>query len=286
MVHAQTPTDITSQLTFTTIDVPGAGATFVFGMNSAGDMVGLYGKTNYNDRYRGFLLRAGQFTSFFYPGALSTWGTGINDSGLILGYASGYAREVSFVYDGTTFTPIKYGSNSATVAWDINNSGDIVGGAGTLGSTIGFELRNGHFKDIAPPGNFTYIYATGINNLGQVVGWTDYDGFAYQSGKFQTITFPGASQTEAWGINDESVMVGWYAMAPYVNSFVLANGNYNFFSYPGAKQTIAYGITTSGQVVGGYSLDNITFHGFVTSPITPESLKSPRLRSGSVRRDK
>src|SRR6266480_463323 len=136
LLHAQTPTDITANLTFTTIDVPGAGATFVMGMNSAGDMVGLYGKTNYNDRYRGFVLRAGQFTSFFYPGAMSTWGMGINDSGLILGYATGLSREIGFLYDGTTFTPIKYGNKSATATLDINNSGDIVGGEGTLGSTI------------------------------------------------------------------------------------------------------------------------------------------------------
>jgi uncharacterized membrane protein len=244
-------------------------------MNSAGDMVGLYGKNNYNDRYRGFLLRAGHFTSFFYAGGHSTWGTGINDSGLILGFATTDARTVSFVYDGTTFTHIRYGNKSATVAWDINNAGDIAGGEGTPGSTIGFELRNGHFKDIAPPGNFTYIYATGINNLAQVVGWTDYDGFAYQSGKYQTITFPGASQTEAWGINDGSVIVGWYALAPNVNSFALSNGNYASFNYPGAKQTIAYGISASGQVVGGYSLDNITFHGFVTSPITPLLITTP-----------
>src|SRR6266704_6826511 len=85
LVHAQTPTDITSQLTFTSIDVPGAGFVGAEGINTAGDIVGYYAKTN-NGPFHSFLLSGGNFMFFDYPGGRSTVATGINDSGLIVGY--------------------------------------------------------------------------------------------------------------------------------------------------------------------------------------------------------
>src|SRR2546430_9370985 len=85
LLHAQTPPDITAQLTFTTIDVPGAGYTGVFGINSAGDMVGNFGQDTNVDSH-GFLYSNGTFTYFDYPGQTFTVPGGINDSGLIVGY--------------------------------------------------------------------------------------------------------------------------------------------------------------------------------------------------------
>src|SRR5437773_12498902 len=80
-----------AQLTYTSIDVPGAGYTSVQGINTAGDMVGYYGNTS-NGPFHGFLLRGGNFTFFDYPGAGSTVASKINDSGLIVGYTPGVAR--------------------------------------------------------------------------------------------------------------------------------------------------------------------------------------------------
>src|SRR5438132_774100 len=99
---ARAQTDITAQLTFTTIDVPGAGYTVVTGINSAGDMVGTYGSTSQGP-YHGFLLKGGNFTFFDYPGAPSTLTGKINDSGLILGNTFDGSQERGFSYDGTTF---------------------------------------------------------------------------------------------------------------------------------------------------------------------------------------
>src|SRR5712671_3186210 len=71
----------TLNLTFTTIDVPGAGLTVIAGMNSAGDMVGWYSQA-YNTPSSGFLLSGGNFSFFDYPRGDSTLAFGINDSGL------------------------------------------------------------------------------------------------------------------------------------------------------------------------------------------------------------
>ncbi len=260
-----------AQLTFTTIDVPGAGVTDIYGINSAGDMVGYYG-TNTSASKHAFLYHGGAFTFFDYPGASSTVATGINDSGRIAGYAEkGDALLISFLYDGNTFTAVRIPGKTATVAWGLDNVGDIVGGDGTPGTTRGFELRGRRFKDVSPPGTFVYVYATGVNNLGEVVGWTDYNGFAYKNGKFQTITYPGAYQTEAWDVNDSGVIVGWYLSGGVVSGFALVNGQFTSFTYPGAKGTLPRGINAAGQIVGEYTLDYITYHGFVTS-----SLASPQ----------
>jgi uncharacterized membrane protein len=51
---------------------------------------------------------------------------GVNDSGLIVGYR-GKNPVFGFLYDGTTFTTIQHGSDSATYADGINNAGEVVG---------------------------------------------------------------------------------------------------------------------------------------------------------------
>ena len=102
----QLPVGRTAPLTFTTVDVPGAGATSIQGINSGGDVVGYYGATS-NGPYSGFLLHEGTFKFFDYPGAHSTFVGKINDSGVIVGYAEELTgRDVGFSYDGATFTSI------------------------------------------------------------------------------------------------------------------------------------------------------------------------------------
>ncbi|HMH00606.1 MAG TPA: hypothetical protein VK555_04285, partial [Terriglobales bacterium] len=162
-----------ANITFTTIDVPGAGYTGIFGINTAGDMVGNYGQNTNQDSY-GFLYRNGTFTYFDYPGQSVTVPTGINDSGVIVGYA-GTEPVVGFLYDGTTFTTIKHGSDSATFTDGINNAGEVVGGTGTIYTTKGFAMLGGRFKPLNVQGGYVYVYGSGVNNFGTVVGWTDYD---------------------------------------------------------------------------------------------------------------
>ena len=186
---------------------------------------------------------------------------------------------VGFLYDGTTFTKLKDGTNQATYALGINNSGVVVGAVGTLGSTNGFALIKGNYKTILFPGQYVYAFAYGINNLGEIVGFTTpaanqcpstYKcGYAYKAGKSQNVDVPGALETAALGINDNGVIVGYYdVLGPSYYGFALRNGKYVSFGYPGAKFTFATGINAAGQIVGTYTLDLLTYHGFVTSPIT------------------
>ncbi len=262
----------TISVTFTTIDVPGAVYTGASGINKSGEIVGGYGQDPSNDAH-GFLYNNGLFTYFDYPdGQNWTIPLGINDSGLVVGHAD-QDPVVGFLYDGTTFSTLRDGNDDATFSSGINNTGIVVGGAGTIYTTKGFEMKNGRYRAINFPGSYTYASASGINNFGVVAGWTDTLGYLYQHGKFQTIAFPGATRTTAWGINDGSIVVGWYYSASCNCAFAYKAGKYLSFNYPGAVLTAAEGINVSGQIVGQYTLDYVTYHGFVTSPITAKDFR-------------
>jgi len=266
------PTIKTIYPTFTTIEVPGAGLTEVNSINSAGDIVGIYGSSSYDPHQRGFLIRDGNLIRVDYPHAYTTLPFGINDAGIVIG-AAGLQHGtvyVGFTYDGTTFKSLRDGSDSATVSYSINNADSIVGGAGTIYGTKGFLENDRTFTVIDFPGNNVYEYATNINNLGEIVGLTDYDAYTYINGQFQNIDVPGASRTGAFGINDRGTISGYYFEDPSSYGFALLDGKYLSFSFPGASDTTANGINAAGQVVGSYyTQDTATYHGFVTSPITP-----------------
>jgi hypothetical protein len=281
--HAQSDSVIPeAHLTFTTIDVPGAKVTEINGINAAGDMVGFYGQNDIGPN-SGFLYSNGAFTYFDYPGQTVTVPGGINDSGLIVGYATQNAdkrfKVVGFLYDGTTFTKLRDGNDTATYGFGINNAGIVVGRAGNLNVARAFQMRNNQYKTISFPGQYTSSDAVGINNLGQIAGFTSggtLNGYLYKSGKFQPINFPGAVETAALGINDNGIVVGWYAISSgCVCGFATKNGKYISFSFPLANATFAIGINKFGRIVGAYVSGDQTYHGFVTSPITEADFERP-----------
>lgn len=272
------------KLTLTTVDVPGASVTGVTGINSAGDMVGDYGQSTLG-ALSGFLYSNGTFTYFDYPGQAVTVPGGINDSNLIVGLATQEPGQrstvVGFLYDGTTFTTLHDGNNAVTNAYGINNAGTVVGAAGPdVDVWTGFEERSGQYKSVGLPGPCAYKYAAGINNLGEVVGFTICglyeNGYAVRNGKLQNIDYPGTTQNSVLGINDGGVIVGCYDKGGIFYAFAYLNGKYISFGYPGAEYTAASGINKSGQIVGSYTPDvQTTWHGFVTSPITTADFDHP-----------
>src|SRR4051794_12257389 len=68
---------------YTTIDFPGATSTSAWGINSRGDVVGVYSLPDKTTH--GFLWSGGRLTSIDIPGADSTDTWGINSQGDIVG---------------------------------------------------------------------------------------------------------------------------------------------------------------------------------------------------------
>lgn len=76
---------------------------------------------------------------------------------------------------------------------------------------------------------------------------------------FTPIDFPGASSTQAWGINMHGEIVGFYAQPDTtVHGFRLTGGEFRSIDVPGASNTQAYGINAQGDIVGTYATGGVT----------------------------
>ena len=87
--------------TFTTLDVPGANDTRAFGINNAGQVVGLFGDSS-GSGTRGFINTGGTFTTLDVPGASFTEARGINDAGQVVGFFA----DSSSVFHGFVASPV------------------------------------------------------------------------------------------------------------------------------------------------------------------------------------
>jgi Bacterial Ig-like domain (group 3) len=77
------------------------------------------------------------------------------------------------------------------------------------------------------------------------------------------IDYPGASQTDVWGINNSGTLVGFYRDATGTHGFSGSLGSLTPInvSFPTASSTEAFGINDAGTIVGRY-LDGAAEHGF------------------------
>jgi probable HAF family extracellular repeat protein len=85
---------------------------------------------------------------------------------------------------------------------------------------------------------------------------------------FSPIDFPGATLTNAQGINAGGDVVGFYNdAAGKTHGFIYSGGNFRSVDYPDATLTQLRGIGPSGDVVGTYQRQNesgaVPIHGFL-----------------------
>ena len=84
---------------------------------------------------------------------------------------------------------------------------------------------------------------------------------------FTAIDFPGATSTQAWGINLSGDIVGFYVSSDKAtHAFLESRGQFISIDYPGASFTEANGISPGGDVIGDYAATltgSGPHHGFV-----------------------
>ncbi len=176
------------------------------------------------------------------------------------------------------------GAQGGTSVQGINDLGQLAGWyilanpAGTIGADPypqAFVSTNGTITTIGPNG-LPYgqnSYATGINNVGQVVGHSGHyedtaRGFLYQGGTFTEIDAPGNNAfTQASGINDFGQVVGSYlpfSAGTGAGFLWTSKGTFQTITYPDAATTTASGINDWGQIVGNYVTSaSSNSHGFL-----------------------
>src|SRR5712691_5083583 len=200
------------------------------GINNSRTVCGDYASSDGNNH--GFFLSGGTFTEYDVPGAVSSSVLGINDVADFTGsfsYGSGIFQ--GFVSVGGTMTSFSVPGALLTLAYEINNSNQLVVGYYIDSSGI----PHGYFRDangalhfpIDPSGSTTTILF-GDNNRNWVVGrYADSSGvthglFFTAPNNFFTFDYPGSTFTSLNGINDQGNICGRYVDASGIAHGIIA----------------------------------------------------------------
>jgi probable HAF family extracellular repeat protein len=205
---------------------------------------------------------------------------GINDRGQVVGEATDSISGVSaFLYSNGTMTsllPLLHSNFSSCWAFDINNSGLVVGESGS-----GFIYNsNTGMTTWLPGGGFTHPW--GINDNGQVVGYVydttsqAYHAFLYNKGTMNDLgTFVGGSGSFAYDLNENNQVVGYaYTPSGVGHAFLYSNNTMtDLGTLPGSSWSYGEGINDKGQVVGESSVAGVLgYHAFLYSNGTMSDL--------------
>jgi titin len=162
---------------------------------------------------------------------------------------------------------------SASVAYSINNAGQVVGDADTSGNAAfhGFLYQNGSMTDLGTLGGTSSV-AVGINSAGQVVGGAyrsgnaAFHGFLYQNGSMTDLGTLGGTSSVARGINNAGQVVGDADTSGNAadHAFLYQNGSMTDLGTLGGSVSVAQGINSAGQIVGdAYLSGNAADHAFL-----------------------
>ena len=134
-----------------------------------------------------------------------------NDSGMVAGAPPSDYRAVLWTGSKVTTLPLPAGYTE-TYAFALNNTGMVVGYAvRENGHRHAVLWRNGRVVDVgAFPADGYYCEAFGVNDLGQIVGWSSGGAFLWQDGKMQGLPQLSHDYPDmvAFGINNQGQIVG------------------------------------------------------------------------------
>jgi uncharacterized membrane protein len=264
---------------YSRIDVPNSRLTILRGINARGDILGSY--VGLDGVSHDFLLRNGIFSNIVYPG-----GTGaaraMNARGDIVGGFGDADGGHGFLLRDGKLTKIDYPGASSTIAFGINNTGDIAGQYLTAAGTVrGFLLSDGTFHTIYVNGGPNLgVHGAQDNGrvmIGDVKLTSDQSNRAYRklSNDVLLLDPPGTifPCSHARVINERGDIAGAFGI---VNSaaechapnhgFVFRDGVYDIIDPPGSHDTFVFGMNDDGIVVGVLTDQYGHVHGFKARP--------------------
>jgi probable HAF family extracellular repeat protein len=260
-----------AQGTLTTLDFPGSIATGANGINSSGEVVGWF--LDSANLTHGFLLSGGTYTQLDVPGypetiaggindvgqivggsygglfiydmstrayTSYTWGTGdfvigvgINNAGMVVGFATHYQSgfSVGLEFDGTNFTKYAVPGADSTELLSINNENEIIASASARFTTAAYLVEGSKRR------------------------------------RLEIARVPTASVS---AISDTGVVTGTYVPSPGKGDagFEIQGNTFTKF-VAGVNGTIPYAVNDSGQVVGFFYDSSFKQHGFLWTPSSP-----------------
>jgi hypothetical protein len=236
------------------------------------------------------------FQTFDARGHVNTGLHGANHRGAVTGYfddgplgTGDIAYPTGFVLRHGEVHPVVWAPGIYSDLNDVNDAGNAVGYYGHVGKIANFAfLYRSRSKTPVPlvfPSTVRATIAAGINDHGAIVGTlnldqtglpqnADHKGYLKDRGQvtspaYELVSYPGAPETFANGINDAGTVVGnYHARRGDVTSaraFVRRHGAYSTIDLDslGATKSEAWGANEHDDVVGFYSDAAGVVHGFL-----------------------
>ncbi len=275
---APTPPDGSANYSFQTLDNHN-DPTFnqLLGINNTGVIAGYFGSGQAGHPNRGYLLLPSygqdKYRGENFPGSAQTQVTGLNNRGITVGFwvdgngnNSGFYAVHRHHFHSVDFPTNDNAKPKVDQLLGVNDSSIAVGfytDSHGVNHGYSYNIARHHFHSIAVSGD-TNVTVSAINDLGDVAGFASNasgvtEAFLLRSdGHLTKLSFPGASSTQAFGVNDGDVVVGDYQVGSgstaTMHGFTWAPGfGFQTVNDPnGANATTLNGVNDRGDVVGFY----------------------------------
>ncbi len=258
----------------------------LLGVNNEGVIAGYFGSGAQGHPNKGYVLLPYDHSNYLnenFPGSVQTQVTGLNDRGVTVGFwsrmnnANMVNDNFGFFSAGGRFYSVNFptGDNASPQVDQLLgvNDHDVAVGFYTngQGSNRGYEynIYTRTFTRVLVPGAPAgqagpSLTAAAINNYGDVAGFynktsSQVDAFLrLHDGQFITLAVPGASMTQAFGVNDHDEVVGAYTVgtgnSAQLHGFTWRPGHgFSTVDDPhGAGTTTINGVNNAGELVGFY----------------------------------
>jgi len=256
----------------------------LLGINDEGVIVGYFGSGAAGHPNKGYTLvppfAQSSFLAENFRRSAQTQVTGLNDRGVTVGFwstqntASMTNNNFGFYEQDGRFHDVNFPiGDAASPPVDqllgVNNRDIAVGfftNSGGLNRGYEYNIRTHRFSRVQIPGQRGLgpsLTAAAINNAGDVAGFynktsTQVDAFLkLRSGRFITLMYPGATMTQAFGVNDSDEVVGTYTTgtgnAAVTHGFTWRAGKYASVNISGASSTAINGVNDEGDLVGFFT---------------------------------
>jgi hypothetical protein len=267
---SSTATPAVADYSFGTLNDPD-DTTFneLLSINNRGHIGGYFGSGAAGHPSTGYILRPpygqAKYQKIVFPGSAQTQITGLNNTGVQVGFWSARGRHIT----GWYLENGRYHSVADNASWPVNellgvnDRGVAVGfytDATGLDHAYTYDIATKRFGTITVPGASSVV-AAGINNAGTVAGFFTSragrtEGFVLApDGKLSVLRVPSATATRATGINDAGEVVGYYQLGAGTHGFTWtsARGFATVDGPGGALSTAISGVNDAGDLVGYYT---------------------------------
>ncbi len=254
----------------------------LLGINKYGVIAGYFDSGAQGHPNKGYLLyppyRQRNYVNENFPGSVQTQVTGLNNKGVTVGFWSDMnnANQVNdnfgfYAIRGRHFHTVNFPTtNNSTPPVNqllgVNDSDIAVGFYNDAnGNSHGYtySIAKNRFHEITISGA-TSVTAAAINNRQDIAGFETnaaglVEGFLLSGhGKLTTLAFPGASMTQALGVNNADEVVGVYQLGSgstatmHGFTWTRKRGFQTVDDPNGVGTTTVNGVNDKGQLVGFY----------------------------------